>query len=121
MEQGYLLVHCLGSWCIVRSAALAAVPNIRADLLHINGCPDSLPERKLRQDKLPGCHGGPRGAVDAVDPLLVDPLGLTYTERVFSRHSNKVNLLVYSPALKLCLSGEGTAELFGCMLKWMSI
>lgn len=114
--QDYFFVHCLGSWCVVRSAGpYTTITGGAADSLCTNDGTQSFAGRDPRQRRLATWSGTARRDLAAMNPLTLDRLSHAYTERVFSRHGNKVNLVVYSPALKLCLSGTALLQSFALL------
>lgn len=102
--QGYFLVYCLGSWCVVRNFAHetagpedAAFPPTRGSTQSLN---DYYPgQRGLTEDSATDTHW----ETHQQNPGRPAP---PHLERVFAQHCNKVNLVVYSSALDVCLSGE---------------
>ncbi|CDI75145.1 hypothetical protein, conserved [Eimeria praecox] len=105
--QDYMVVYCLGSWCIVRGPSVGAEAErdraLPTGFVHLTSVSDpKLNKRDASQS---------RNATTALRsaPTGSPPQGWsspTYTERVFQRHCNKVNLLAYSHALNLCFSAE---------------
>ena len=109
----YLLVHCVGSWCVVRGAALGArenFPNANDCMQGGSGLVLQQKGVKVLASQKPATSeqaGAGNSARDGVGSGCNQPI---YAERVFSQHSNKVNIVVYSEALNVCLSGERTAN-----------
>lgn len=119
----HLLVYCLGSWCIVRGPAVNTEGEAtRGALIPATGCLQQQQQRR-RGLSAAGEHAKETNKTrendtqSSVPPLLPPvqldppPMGPSspsrlYSERIYSAHCNKVNLLVYSQALNLCLSGK---------------
>ncbi|OEH74606.1 hypothetical protein cyc_02133 [Cyclospora cayetanensis] len=104
-----LLVFCLGSWCIVRTITPdAAETDGGADCLNANDCTHS----HIGENSDPSATNNrstlSKEGSASVKSLAFSKLPSPYTERIFTRHTGKVNLLVYCDALSLCLSGEPT-------------
>ncbi|XP_026193691.1 uncharacterized protein LOC34619029 [Cyclospora cayetanensis] len=102
-----LLVFCLGSWCIVRTITPdAAETDGGADCLNANDCTHS----HIGENSDPSATNNrstlSKEGSASVKSLAFSKLPSPYTERIFTRHTGKVNLLVYCDALSLCLSAE---------------
>ncbi|KAL8271221.1 hypothetical protein Esti_004882 [Eimeria stiedai] len=101
---GYLLVHSLGSWCVVRGVAPGAPPRSVPAASAANERAQLVVEGNASESQLSGWSIG-KGDVPH-PPADTEGRTRLSVERVFTRHSNKVSLLTYSPALDVCLSAE---------------
>ncbi|KAL8455311.1 hypothetical protein Emag_000895 [Eimeria magna] len=102
--RGYLLIHSLGSWCVVSTVAPGSSPR---------GLPAASASKERAQLFVDGnanesqLSEWPIGKANvSQSPAGTGGRAQPSVERVFARHSNKVTLLTYSPALDACLSAE---------------
>ncbi|KAL8448156.1 hypothetical protein Emed_003969 [Eimeria media] len=104
LTRGYLLVHSLGSWCVVRSVASSSPPHGLPAVSTLKERSQLFVEGNASESQL---NEWPIGK-ENVSQSPADTGGRTQLsiERVFARHSNKVTLLTYCPALDACLSAE---------------
>ncbi|KAL8432308.1 hypothetical protein Efla_000892 [Eimeria flavescens] len=105
--QGYLLVHCLGSWCVIRSVTSTSAACVApAGFINHESTDYAALQRNFSQLSLSDSAGPTKGIHETPAYMNNDRLTQQHAERVFTRHCNKVTLIIYSPALNVCLSAE---------------
>ena len=104
--RNHLLVYCLGSWCVVRNAKVDTTRSYgEAGSLRPNDLVQSLPVQSSTRRNRNEWSRTTEGVLDAVNSCSIGRISPPYTQRVFSRHNNKVNIIVYCHALNICFSG----------------